>query len=372
MENITVIHFVHTLFGGVANVAANLIRYQKTLGWKTVVVYVNYDENYPLLVGKDTELVKFAEKDFPGFFMCFGMDVNKFYTRYKKGHPSENVVCHIHNIQALGAFGNWSKIPLICTLHSLNGRDKSIRKLISNKLYRTALMRLLKNKKKITSVSNAIVKEYAKIPNADSISVIYNGTEIDASKRNKQEKFVIGYVGNLSYAKGWDTVFEAFCKIPKEIRKNMILKAAGNEAEFTFDMIRKMAEDNGIEQQIECLGYVGNAKDEFISKLDVLVLASRNEGLGLVQIEAMGYGIPVLGRDVGGICEILKDDYNGFIILTSDGLAEKIQILYKDRMVYTKLSNNALATYNSKFTQKIMCEQYKKMYLEVFEECGHR
>ena len=106
--------------------------------------------------------------------------------------------------------------------------------------------------------------------------------------------------------------------------------AAGNEGDFTFDYIQKIAEEHGIKDQVHCLGYVGNAKDIFIPKLDILVLASRNEGFGLVQAEAMGYGIPVLGRDVGGICEILKDGYNGFVISTSKDLAEKIQLLYEN------------------------------------------
>ena len=53
--------------------------------------------------------------------------------------------------------------------------------------------------------------------------------------------------------------------------------------------------------------------------------ASRNEGLGLVQVEAMGYGIPVLGRDVGGITEILENGYNGFVIEDEYDLATKNQ-----------------------------------------------
>ena len=368
MKNITIIHFVHTLFGGVASVAANLIRYQKNLGWKTIVVYANYDDNFPLLVGKDTELIKYEPKNIPGFYMCFGMDVNKIYIEYKKAHPSEKIVCHIHNIQALGAFGNWAKIPIICTLHSLGGKEKSLRRKISNELYRIALIRLLKNKKEVTSVSKAIVKEYAKVPNADCISIIYNGTQVDVSKRNKQESFVIGHVGNLSTAKGWDTVLEAFCLIPDNIRKNIVLMAAGNEGDFTFDYIQKIAEEHGIKDQVHCLGYVGNAKDIFIPKLDILVLASRNEGFGLVQAEAMGYGIPVLGRDVGGICEILKDGYNGFVISTSKDLAKKIQLLYENDNKYFELSRNAIATYKTEFTQDIMCKRYTEKYNDLLEK----
>ncbi len=365
MGNITVIHFIHTLFGGVANVAANLIIHQKKTGRKTIVAYVNYDESFPKLVGENTEYIKVELKNIPGYSMCFGMSIKGTYDSYIKKHVGEKVICHVHNIQALGAFGRWINIPIICTLHSLNGKEKSLRKEISNKLYLIALKRLLKNDKIVTSVSKAIIEEYAKIPEAEKISVIYNGTDIDVSDRNKQEKFTVGHVGNLSYAKGFDTVLYGFVQIPEEIRKNMKLLIAGKEGDFTFETVDKYAKEKGIEEQVQCYGYVANAKKDFISKLDLLILASRNEGLGLVQAEAMGYGIPVLGRNTGGICEILKDGYNGFVISSPGDVAKRIQLLYEKHELYDTFSENAKATYNSKFTQQVMCEAYDSKYLEI-------
>lgn len=365
MESKIVIHFVHTLYGGVANVASNLIIHQKKMGWKIIVVYVIYDESFQKLVGNDVEYVRIKVKKYPGYFMCFGMKVKTIYDLYTKKYPNKKVICHVHNIQALGTFGNWKKIPLICTLHSLNGNEKSLRKRISNKLYVMALKKLLKYNKKITSVSKAIIKEYAKISNSESISVIYNGTEIDSTLRKKQNKFTIGHVGNLSYAKGFDIVLYGFCNIPKEIRNNMQLFVAGKEDDFTFETVKRIAEEYGVVDQVYCFGYVTNAKKDFISSLDVLILASRNEGLGLVQAEAMGYGIPVLGSDSGGICEILKDKYNGFVVSSSEDVARKIERLYKDKKLYMKFSKNALETYNSKFTQEIMCKLYDEKYLEI-------
>lgn len=362
MNNVTVIHFVHTLYGGVASVAATIITYQHKIGWKTVVVYVNDDPSFHQLVDKSTEMIQIKMSEFPGIYMCVGMRVKRIFKKYKKKHSDESVICHVHNIQALGALARWNKIPLICTLHSLNGKEASVRRKLSNLLYKIALIRLLKYEKPITSVSKAIVMEYAKIPGADKISIIYNGSDIDVNRRNEQLKFTIGFVGNLSYAKGWDIVFDAFCKIPEEIRDNMLLVAAGKESDFTFDLVKKMSLENGVDKQVECFGYITDAKNSFIPKLDVLVLASRNEGLGLVQIEAMGYGIPVLGTDVGGICEILKDGYNGFIISDSIDLSKKIEFLYRNKKIYKELSKNALLTYRSSFTQEIMCRKYIDEY----------
>ena len=114
-------------------------------------------------------------------------------------------------------------------------------------------------------------------------------------------------------------------------------------------------------------GYVKNAKEDFISQLDILVLASRNEGLGLVQIEAMGYGIPVLGRDTGGICEVLNDGYNGFVIENEQELCEKFMRLFDDKKLYEALSENASATYSTKFTKSVIIEKYNKIYNQILE-----
>ena len=129
--------------------------------------------------------------------------------------------------------------------------------------------------------------------------------------------------------------------------------------------MEQLISENNLCGLVECLGYISCAKDTFIPQLDILVLASRNEGLGLVQVEAMGYGIPVLGRDVGGITEILEDGYNGFVIKDEYDLAQKISLLATDRELYKRLSANARETYESKFTLEKMCDAYKKLYYEI-------
>ena len=126
----------------------------------------------------------------------------------------------------------------------------------------------------------------------------------------------------------------------------MRLMAAGKETEiFSYEKMEQLISENNLCGLVECLGYISCAKDTFIPQLDILVLASRNEGLGLVQVEAMGYGIPVLGRDVGGITEILENGYNGFVIEDEYDLAQKISLLATDRELYKRLSANARETY---------------------------
>lgn len=369
-NNITIIHFVFTLYGGVANVAAALINYQYSKGYKVVLAYNEYDAAIEEQLNVPVEKIKCPMRGYPGESMMFGMNINRVLKKYKKDHPLEKIIIHAHNVQTIGAFANIKKLPIICTLHGFNAVTKSRKKMISDFLYRKTLNKLLKNDKSITAVSHAIVEsdECKKVKNHDKISVIYNFAIVDETMKKIHKTFNIGHVGDLSNEKGWDTVWKAYGLLPSEYRRNIYFYSAGKESDYTKQWI----DDNlkGVEYKNHIIydGYVKNAKEDFISKLDLLVLASRNEGLGLVQIEAMGYGIPVLGRNTGGICEVLKDGYNGFVILDEKDLCEKIKLLYDDRELYNQLSRNAQITYKTKFSRDIIMKEYQKIYDDIIRE----
>ncbi|MFR5747963.1 MAG: glycosyltransferase, partial [Thomasclavelia spiroformis] len=76
----------------------------------------------------------------------------------------------------------------------------------------------------------------------------------------------------------------------------------------------------------------------------------------------------VLGRNTGGICEVLNDGYNGFVINDEKDLCDKIIMLYENKKVYSYLSKNALITYQEKFTSKIIMEKYSQIYSEMINK----
>lgn len=369
-KKITVIHFVHTLYGGVANVAAGLMNHQHVNGIKTILAYCHYDNSIESQLNHDCEKIKISMASIPGFSMLLGMKVFKVYTEYTRTHQDELVIVHAHNVQALGCFANWKKIPIICTLHGFNCPQKSHRKLFSDFLYRRTLTKLLKYNKQITAVSKAIVDadECKRITNKSKITVIHNFTEVDIYDKRLHNFFNVGHVGDLSYEKGWDTLWSAYKLLTAEERANIHLYAAGKESDFSAKWLSDEAQIIMANNSVYYEGYVANAKKDFISKLDVLVLASRNEGLGLVQIEAMGYGIPVLARDTGGICEVLVDGFNGFVIKDEYDLCRRIKELYSDGECYLRLSQNALNTYREKFCTEVIMDKYKVVYKKLIEE----
>lgn len=85
---------------------------------------------------------------------------------------------------------------------------------------------------------------------------------------------------------------------------------------------------------------------------DLFVLASENETFGLAYIEAMACGTPTIGTNIGGIPEIITDNYDGFLVETNNPslLAQKIEKLLYDENMRRDFIKNGLKTVKRKFS----------------------
>lgn len=94
---------------------------------------------------------------------------------------------------------------------------------------------------------------------------------------------------------------------------------------------------------------------------DIFVLPSENETLGQVYLEAMACGIPIIGTKVGGVPEIISDNYNGFLIQPNDVsvLAQKIEVLLNNQNLRRKFIRKGLKTIKTKFSVE---KQFNKLF----------
>ena len=93
---------------------------------------------------------------------------------------------------------------------------------------------------------------------------------------------------------------------------------------------------------------------------DVFVFPSFSDGFGLVLLEAMAAGLPVIALDGRGNRDIMKDGENGFMLKEQNAtvFVEKIELVYKNQELYDKLSRGALQTAKtydiSEYVEKLM------------------
>ena len=113
--------------------------------------------------------------------------------------------------------------------------------------------------------------------------------------------------------KGTDLLFRAFTRIHRE-RSDVFLNVIGNASDFHY-LLAPLPGDsyrlNGRLPRRDFLRELGSA--------DVVVIPSRYEPLGLLALEAMALGIPVIANNTGGFSELIRDQHTGLLVPTSDG-----------------------------------------------------
>ncbi len=212
-------------------------------------------------------------------------------------------------------------------------------------------IRCLENAGAVTVVSEALKKNVSSLCKVDHLSVISMGCDTGQFGRQyRKENFfgqngkkVVLFVGRLAEKKGVPYLIEAV----RDLDVKLVIVGSGPmEAE-----LRKMALPMG-----EKVFFAGpkthTALKEIYASADIMVVPSitakdgDQEGLGLVIIEAMASGLPVIASDSGGISSVLKDGVNGCLVPEKDSaaIADRIRYLITHESCVESLVENAYQT----------------------------
>ncbi|QPF75096.1 glycosyltransferase family 4 protein [Roseateles sp. DAIF2] len=146
------------------------------------------------------------------------------------------------------------------------------------------------------------------------------------------ERLVVALVGRINRWKGHSVALAAVAALPEHIRRNVTLVYVGNVFPGQEDLereLRQQIEQSGIADQVLIQPFV-NDVDALWEAVDIaLVPSTEPEPFGMVAIEAMRAGKPVVASAHGGLLEIVKDGATGFLVPPSDpqALAAAIETL---------------------------------------------
>ncbi len=219
-------------------------------------------------------------------------------------------IVHTHGALAGRIAGRLSGARLVVTKHGLASADEQAIQLRSpGALMKWASVRVLADR--IVAVSEAVGRSLVQSgARPNRIRVVPGGTETQTfSQVGPLVPGVIGAFGRLSREKGFDQLIEAMALLKGE-PVQLLLGGDGPQREALLDQ----AKSHGLTPNQFCaVGFVSDVP-EFMGRIGIFVLPSRSEGLGLVLVEAMAAGRPVVASRCGGVPEVVVDGVTGLLV----------------------------------------------------------
>lgn len=347
-----------------------------------VKVTVAYNEVWPLtMLGKIHEekglnynvedgLKTYRYKNYnyipknPLMFKAFNKRMEKLYKEIVK---KEGTIDIIHAQSSL--WGGISaayiaekyNIPLVITEHSSVERGPYVKK-----SYLPFICDSYKKAQKVITVGNGLKNEIESLSGRHDIKVIGNLVDLSKftiKKRIKNEKFIFFSLAFLEGEKGFDTLIKAFAKKFKD--KEVILYIGGDGSQRAW--LEALTEEHGVKDQIIFLGAL--SRDDvakWMNKCDCFVLPSRYETFGVVYIEALASGRPVIGALNGGAEDIINN-LNGYLVPIDDIdiLAEKMIKVYDNIESYDEKEIRIDCL--KRFSPKVIVNKIISVYKEVLK-----
>jgi glycosyltransferase involved in cell wall biosynthesis len=155
--------------------------------------------------------------------------------------------------------------------------------------------------------------------------------------------------GRLDFSKGQDVLIRAMRLLPPSLQEVAVEFVGDGMAR---DSYMKLAEELGVAGKCIFCGPVSNQEVyERMASAAVTIVPSRAEAFGLVNIESMAVGTPVIASRVGGIPEIIRDGIDGFLISPDDPpeLASRLENILSNRTLRDQMGNNARQRFLEKF-----------------------
>lgn len=178
---------------------------------------------------------------------------------------------------------------------------------------------------------------------------------------------ILGFVGRVVEAKGILEFVRAVAALREEGESVAGLVVGGGGAEADA---RRLADELGVGDALRFVGAVPPERvPRHMSVIDVLAVPSRYEAQGLVAIEAMLLGVPVVAFETGGLREVVRDGESGLAVEPGDvaGLTRAAGRLLHDRALRRRLAEGGRRRALEEFTLDAAADSFAATYRELLE-----
>jgi len=261
-------------------------------------------------------------------------------------------------------------VPYVTTLHgtdiTLVGRDKSFEPVITFAINKSNA---------VTAVSQSLKEDTYKYFDVNKdIEVIYNFIDFAKVEATREDglkeqyapngEFILSHISNFRKVKRIKDILHVFSKLSENVPVKLLLVGDGPERFELQQLCKKL----GTCDRVVFLGKLENPM-KVLSISDLYLLTSEHESFGLSALEAMACGVPVISSNVGGISEVNKHGFSGFLSNvgdTEDMTTNALKILSSPESL-AQFKQNAKEQAKQFEKSKVIME-YESMYQSLVEQ----
>jgi len=262
---------------------------------------------------------------------------------------------------------NGHDIQVITTLHGTDitivGQDRSFHAITKFSIEKSD---------RITAVSNFLKDEtfYAFGCAGCEVEVIHNF--IDPALYNRQvhgavlrqqmgqgDRKILMHVSNFRAVKRVRDVIRIFAKVHEELPSTLVMVGDGPDRDDAEEEARVL----GVDRDVHFLGKIEQVAP-LLASADLFLLPSDRESFGLSALEALASGVPVIGCDVGGLPEVVREGETGALRAPADvdGMAAAALEILRDPARWQAMSALAASDARARFSQDAVVAQYEALY----------
>lgn len=215
------------------------------------------------------------------------------------------------------------------------------------------------------------------IPMGVDIELFQSGDPRALRQRHGHYKYIVLFVGRLVEKKGVKDLIEALALLPASLRQAIGLWIVGDGADRK--PLETLTRARGLESRVIFWGTISNRQlPDFYAAADLFVAPSTvdaggdTEGQGVVFLEAMASGTPIIATTAGGIPEVLTPNHTAVLIRPSRPreLARAIENLLSDSWFRDALSRAAVHTVIERYSWEFIASKFQTIYRQA--EAAHR
>jgi len=191
-----------------------------------------------------------------------------------------------------------------------------------------------------TQHERQLLRQVYRVP-AERVAVVPLGVDLEqfaprdraaarAAIGVSEDERVLLAVGRIEPLKGFDILVRALGEMTVRERVTLLIIGGDERAASEFARLEAVAREVGVEERVRFLGSVPHERlADYYNAADVVVVPSFYESFGLVALEAMASGVPVVASRVGGLTTTIADGRTGYLIpwRCPEPFAEKIDLL---------------------------------------------